>query len=220
MIEHILSALAGNGIFNAKLVIEDLAFPNKREQENHIDLPLLDGSSLPYIQAFEDNIKELEVPQKFLVPKETIYYNEGNSILEISPLRGEGKNSYFIHVDWLKRDNQNFSIDNCLFEVYNKEIAPARTFGRINYDRDMYKGATIDSCIGYDAYTGMIYQGKDFLRFSSELIRHKLLDLIGDLSVIGYPIKAKIEASNPNHDFNRHFCKYLLKDCREQFALV
>lgn len=227
MVEHLLSALVGNGIYNADIVIKPAFLflkPKKGSPANNFDIPLLDGSALPLVNALRNNIKELPVPQRFIVPKETIYFSESksfyNSFVEISPCKEENElNYYLLHMDELRAINQGFKISNCTDIVYNNEIAPCRTYGSIAYNKEIYQGANEENCIGYDYFTGAIYQGEGWLRFPDELIRHKLLDMIGDFAVLGYPLRARIEAANPGHDFNRHFCTYLLKNCRDKFEI-
>lgn len=223
MIEHLLSALAGNGIYNADIIVKPAFIfpkPKKGTPANNFDIPLLDGSALPIVEALRNNIKELAVPQRYIVPKETIYLHEGNSFIEISPCKEDNKlNHYFLYMNELRAANQSFKISNCTDTIYNNEIAPCRTYGSIAYNKEIYQGANEENCIGYDFFTGAIYQGESWLRFPDELIRHKLLDMIGDFAVLGYPLKARVEVANPGHDFNRHFCTYLLKNCRDKFEI-
>lgn len=187
VVEHLLSALSGLGIDNLEIHLTGN------------ELPALDGSALPYIKAFENaGIMDQASPKKLLVLSSPLKVISGNSSLEATPYRGFRVN---FMVDFQGVGAQTFSFDFAS-QNYRQEIAPARTFGYLEeYEalkaQGLARGASIENALILGK-SGFVTQP----RFSDEVVRHKILDLIGDLSLLGQPLQAEITGVKSGHQLN------------------
>jgi len=195
VVEHILAAAFGLGIDN--LVIE-LSSPEP---------PILDGSALPYVEGFlGSGIVEQFIKKKVLVINDEILINDDYASLKLVPFNGFSIN-FMINFSYIGKQSFDFS-DNFAFE-----IAPARTFGLIEEieglkTRGLAKGASLDNAlaIGREGYINPP-------RFSNEPVRHKILDLIGDLALVGRPLRGKIFAVRSGHKLNIELARRLFELC-------
>jgi len=196
VVEHILSAAYGLGLDNLEVkIVGD-------------ELPALDGSALPYVEGFERaGIFEQKEAKNFIEIKTPIRIIEGDSSLEALPSRG-----FQIHfmVDFPGAGVQRLSFD-AEKQSYRSEIAPARTFGYLEeYEllkkKGLALGATFENALvlGKEGYM-------DQPRFSDEVVRHKILDLIGDLCLLGSPLQAEVFAVKSGHKLNTQLVRRILK---------
>ncbi len=187
-IEHVLAAIAARGIDN--LVIElDAGEP-----------PVADGSSLPFWKALEDaGTTELDAPRRTYRVEEPIFYEEGD--VEITLLPSDRLQvSFSIDFDHplVRHQFESFEITP---ETFEREIAPARTFGFLHEIEQLkaaglIRGGNLRNAIviGDDKILN-----EDHLRFPTELVRHKILDLLGDLKVLNVDLQAHIIAHRSGH---------------------
>ena len=187
-IEHVLAAIAARGIDN--LVIElDAGEP-----------PVADGSSLPFWKALEEARKtELDAPRRTYRVEEPIFYEEGD--VEITLLPSDRLQvSFSIDFDHplVRHQFASFEITP---ETFEREIAPARTFGFLHEIEQLkaaglIRGGNLRNAIviGDDKILN-----EDHLRFPTELVRHKILDLLGDLKVLNVDLQAHIIAHRSGH---------------------
>lgn len=195
-IEHFLATFSALGIDN--LIVEI----------NINEPPILDGSAKVIAEKImEAGIKELSAEKEYYVIKEPVSFVSGNTKITAYP-------SDKLEIDciigyehpFLSHQQASFEITR---ESFLKEIAPARTFC-FDYEIEalqangLAKGGSLDNAIVIGP-TG-IYN-KEPLRFQDEFVRHKILDLIGDIFLAGKPIKAKIVAEKPGHKNNVSFIK-------------
>ena len=199
-IEHFLSTLA---IFN----ITDLII----EIEGN-ELPIIDGSALEFVRMIEKvGTIDLDVEIFPIIIKEPISVNKGESHVIILPYEGY-KITYGIKFDhtFLKSQLQEFEIN---LETYKKEIAPARTFC-FDYEIEYLKannlalGGTLKNAIVIEKNGILNPEG---LRFEDEFVRHKILDIIGDLKVLNRPIKGHVIAIKAGHLINSELTKKMIK---------
>lgn len=202
-IEHIMSAFAGLGIDN---VIVELNAP---------EIPIMDGSSLPFIYLLETaGIKTQTQPKKFIrILKEVeIVQNEKRVLL--SPYDGF---RVTLNIDFdhpvINRGGKTFTIDFSKAS-YLDEIARARTFGfmqEIEFMRshNLGLGGNLNNAIVIDEGDVL---NPDGLRFKDEFVRHKILDAIGDLYVIGHPIIGAFEGVRSGHAINNLLLRQLLNE--------
>ena len=197
-IEHFLSALAAANITD--LVIE----------LDGNELPICDGSARVFIELFEKaGFKELESEISPIVIKKPVYLTVGDKNIVALPYDGY-KITYAIRFEhkFLKSQLAEFDID---MKTYKKEIAPARTFG-FDYEIEYLKknnlalGGTLDNAIVVTE-TGVLNPGG--LRFEDEFVRHKMLDIIGDLKILNRPIQGHIIAIKAGHALDIEFAKLL-----------
>lgn len=196
VVEHLLSALYGLGIDNLEIEIAG------------DELPVLDGSALPYVEAIEKaGIVEQKELKKILLVESAIKIIEGAASLEVLPYRGFKIN---FMVDFEGVGEQRFSFDAGK-QSYKEEIAPARTFGYLKeYEHlkteGLARGASPENAlvIGKEGYLNQP-------RFPDEMVRHKILDLIGDLALLKRPLKAEIKAIKSGHKLNVELARRILE---------
>lgn len=197
-IEHFLSALAAAQITD--LIVE----------LDGNELPICDGSARVFLELFEEaKIKELDKEIEPIVVKKPVYLTVGDKNIVALPYDGY-KITYAIRFEhtFLKSQLAEFEID---MKTYKKEIAPARTFG-FDYEIEYLKknnlalGGTLENAI---VVTKDGVLNPDGLRFEDEFVRHKMLDIIGDLKILNRPIKAHIIAIKAGHALDIEFAKLL-----------
>lgn len=197
-VEHFLSALYILNITDLMIEIEGNEFP------------IADGSAIEFVKAIEEaGVLDLAEDVNPIVVKEPVYVTVGDKHVVVLPYDGY-KITYSIRFEhtFLKSQMAEFEID---LETYKKEIAPARTFG-FDYEIEYLKknglalGGTLDNAIVVTKDGVLNPQG---LRFEDEFVKHKILDIIGDLKVINRPIKGHIIAIKAGHAINAEIGKKL-----------
>ncbi|WP_263381150.1 UDP-3-O-acyl-N-acetylglucosamine deacetylase [Granulicella paludicola] len=203
--EHLLSALIGLGVDNIIVEIDNL------------EVPILDGSSLPYVEAIlASGLKGQRRKREYLKILKPVEVRDGSKFIGVYPFaeagHGEG---YSIHysIDFPSPIGRDTFIGDLEAGDYANLIAPARTFGfredeAMLRDMGLIRGAT-DQCaiiIG----GGQIQNGA--LRFQDEFVRHKVLDLIGDLALAGRRIWGRVVAERAGHAMHTALVQRLLQD--------
>ena len=229
--EHVLSACAGMGIDN--LLIE----LNSKEP------PVMDGSSKDFVEALvEAGIIEQKAKVDFLKITKPVVYTDEEKDVEVVGVPYDGfKTTFTIQYDLEDLDVQYSSVHN-MSQNYKTQIAPARTFCLLSEIKGLAKQGLIK---GGNLGNAVIIVDKDIedeevrifkerfgikffkgdrglhktqvLRFRNEPVRHKTLDLIGDLALLGKPILGHITAIKSGHKGNVEFAKLLRKEFKEQF---
>lgn len=199
-VEHLLSVFYGLGINNVYCEI------------NGPEVPIMDGSGASFVFLLkETGISTLNKSKKFLVVLEPVKIQVGDKWAMIEPSSKLVIDStiVFTHpVIKTQRKTFEFSCEN-----YINEISRARTFGMLR-DVDMLKrkglakGGSLDNAIVLDDFKVI---NNDGLRFGDEFIRHKILDTIGDISLLGYEIAGKITTFKSGHNLHNLLCKKLLE---------
>ncbi|MDR1595389.1 MAG: bifunctional UDP-3-O-[3-hydroxymyristoyl] N-acetylglucosamine deacetylase/3-hydroxyacyl-ACP dehydratase [Puniceicoccales bacterium] len=189
-VEHVLSALCGIGIDN---VLVEL---------NADEPPILDGSAKHFVNLILQAEKvEQDAERKVFELREPITVTRGNRSLVALPY--DGLKITATLVDDRGPCTQHLSVDISA-ESFVADIAPARTFVHYNDVEELLKlgkmrGGTIDAAI---VIKGDQILSKEPLRFKDEFVRHKILDIVGDISLVGVPVKAHIIAIRPGHSMN------------------
>ncbi len=200
-VEHLMSALSGLGIDN---VFVDLDGP---------EVPIMDGSAAPFaflIQAA--GIEEQSAPKRFVRIKKRVEVAEGDKWASLEPFDGYRLSfSIVFNHPVIEKSNQSVSIDFAETS-YLKEIARARTFGFMQDVEQLREdglalGGGLDNAVVLDEYRVLNAEG---LRFSDEFIRHKVLDAIGDLYLIGKPILGAFSAHKSGHALNNRLLRELI----------
>lgn len=204
-IEHLMAALAGLGIDNLCVEL------------NNDEIPGLDGSSLQFVELlFKAGIKEQDKEKQYLVVREPVFIEEAGSSIAVFPAQ-EFKLSYTLSFDHplLKASFRELTFSP---EVFQKDLASARTFCLADESIGLKQQG-----LGLGAnYNNTLVVGKsgvinNTLRFDDEFVRHKMLDLIGDLYVLGQPIKAQVIAIKSGHSLNLKLIQKLEKQ-RQQMG--
>ena len=200
-VEHLLSVLYGLGIDN---VLCEIDGP---------EVPIMDGSGASFVFLLKEiGIRNLNKTKKFMTVIEKVRVEHGESWAEIEPCSKLVIDStiVFAHPQIkTQRDVFEFSCENFI-----KEVSRARTFGLLRdvdmlKRRGLIKGGSLDNAIVLDDYKVINPEG---LRFDNEFVRHKILDTLGDISLLGYEIAAKITTYKAGHALHNQLCRKLLEN--------
>jgi len=197
--EHLLSALIGMGVDNVIIELDNL------------ELPILDGSALPYVQAFlTAGIRTQRRRRETIRVLRPVEVREGNKFIGVYP--GSGYSIQYTIDFPAPIGKQRTSVDLAA-ETYGDSIAPARTFG---YKADEQKLRDMGLIRGANTSNAIILGVKGPengpLRFDDEYVRHKVLDLIGDLALAGRRIEGHVVAERAGHAMHTALVSRLLKD--------
>ncbi|MBP6070198.1 MAG: UDP-3-O-acyl-N-acetylglucosamine deacetylase [Candidatus Accumulibacter sp.] len=204
-IEHLMSAFAGLGIDNA-FVDLDAA-----------ELPILDGSASPFVFLIQSvGIEEQAVAKRFIRVKRRIEVREtdpaGDKWARLEPYDGF-RLSFSIGFNHpaIDRTGQQVSIDFAEHS-YVREVARARTFGFMQevewlHENGLAQGGGLENAVVLDEYRVL---NADGLRYSDEFVKHKVLDAIGDLYLLGHPLLASFTAHKSGHAINNQLARKLL----------
>jgi UDP-3-O-[3-hydroxymyristoyl] N-acetylglucosamine deacetylase len=197
--EHLLSALIGMGVDNVIIELDNL------------ELPILDGSALPYVQAFlETGIRTQRRRRETIRVLKPVEVREGNKFIGVYP--GSGYSIEYTIEFPAPIGRQSASVDLAT-ESYGEFISPARTFGykadeKKLRDMGLIRGASAENAI----ILGATGPENGPLRFDDEYVRHKVLDLIGDLALAGRRIEGRVVAERAGHAMHTALVSRLMKD--------
>jgi UDP-3-O-[3-hydroxymyristoyl] N-acetylglucosamine deacetylase len=198
--EHLLSAFIGLGIDNAIVELDNL------------ELPILDGSALPFIELIQQvGIRKQRRPRKYLKILREVEMREGNKFISVYPADSFSV-SYSINFPHPLIGKETLQVE-LVNGSYLRHIAAARTFGSREEEKAMrnmglIRGASRDNCIVLTR--DGIENGP--LRFPDEFVRHKVLDLVGDLALLGKPILGRIVADRAGHAMHTALVSRILRD--------
>jgi UDP-3-O-[3-hydroxymyristoyl] N-acetylglucosamine deacetylase len=202
-IEHLMSALAGLGIDNAYVELDAS------------EIPIMDGSAAPFIFLIQSAGIELQSASKQLVRIiKPIRFENNAGWAELTPYDGF-KVSFEIDFDHpAVKDTQQKLEHDLSIESYNKEISRARTFGfmrdvELLRSKNLGLGGNFGNAVVLDEYRVL---NKDGLRYSDEFVKHKMLDAIGDLYVLGYGIIGAYHGHKSGHAINNLLLLELLEN--------
>jgi UDP-3-O-[3-hydroxymyristoyl] N-acetylglucosamine deacetylase len=202
-VEHLMSALSGLGIDNAYVDLDAS------------ELPIMDGSASPFALLLQQaGIEEQAAPKRFLRVKKTVEVREGDKWARLEPYEGF-RLSFSIEFSHpvIEKSTQAVTIDFAETS-YLKEIARARTFGFMHEVEDLKDsglalGGGLDNAVVLDEQGVLNAEG---LRFADEFIRHKLLDAIGDLYLLGRPLLGAFTAHKSGHALNNRLARAVLAE--------
>jgi UDP-3-O-[3-hydroxymyristoyl] N-acetylglucosamine deacetylase len=202
-VEHLMSALGGLGIDNAYVDLDAA------------ELPIMDGSASPFVLLIQQaGITEQAAPKRFLRVTRRVEVKDGDKWARLEPYEGY-KLSFSIDFRHpvIERSTQSVEVDFAETS-YLKEIARARTFGFMHEVESLREsglalGGGLDNAVVLDEYRVLNAEG---LRFADEFIRHKLLDAIGDLYLLGKPLLGAFSAHKSGHALNNRLLRALLAD--------
>ncbi len=198
-VEHLLAALSAYGIDNLHIDIDGS------------EVPIMDGSSAPFASLIEEaGLHCHPQSRKFLAIRQPVHVIDGEKRLSIIPSR-------FFRITFdiafqhpcIALQQRSVKVSSTLFK---RDLAPARTFGFLR-DVEMLKaaglarGGSLENAIVVDDERILNPEG---LRFQDEFVRHKILDAIGDLSLIGYPILGHVRAFKAGHDINHQLVEKII----------
>ena len=198
--EHLLSAFIGMGVDNAIIELDNL------------ELPILDGSALPFVEMITRvGLKQQRRKRTYLKILRPYEMREGDKFIAVYPAERYSV-SYAINFPHPLIGNEVFQVE-LSNGSYVEQIAPARTFGFLDQqpamlNQGLIRGATRDSCIV------LTKDGIDNppLRFADEFVRHKILDLIGDLALFGKRVLGYVKADRAGHAMHTAIVSRILRD--------
>lgn len=202
-VEHLLSALAGLGIDNAYIDV------------NASEIPIMDGSAGPFVFLVQSaGIKEQNVAKRFIRIKQKVKVRDGDKWACFEPFEGF-KVTFSIEFDHpvFKMHSQTATLDFSSTS-YVKEVSRARTFGFMSdFERlrsmNLALGASLDNAIAVDDFRVLNEEG---LRYEDEFVKHKILDAIGDLYLLGSSLIGSFQGHKSGHALNNKLlCKLLAK---------
>jgi len=198
--EHLLSAFIGTGIDNAVVELDNL------------ELPILDGSARPFVEMVQKaGIRKQRRPRSYMRIKRELELREGNKFIAVYPADSYSV-SYTINFPHPLIGKETFRVDLSNGN-YLREIAPARTFGFLHEadamrQQGLIRGASTENAIVLTRDQVM----NPPLRYTDEFVRHKVLDLIGDLALVGRQILGSIVADRAGHAMHTALVSRLLRD--------
>lgn len=197
--EHLLSALVGYGVDNVIVEI------------NNLEVPILDGSSLPYIRAFEQTgLKRQRRKREYMRVLKPVEVREAGKFIGVYPGKGYA-------IDYSIDFPQPIGYERMRVDLaegdYAKLIAPARTFG-FKEDEAMLRNMGLIRGVSDESAIILSRRGVENgpLRFPDEFVRHKVLDLIGDLALAGRRIEGHVVAERAGHAMHTALVQRLLRD--------
>lgn len=200
-IEHMLSAVYAYGIDNLKIIVDA------------DEIPVMDGSSASFCMLLDEaEIQELDSPKKVMKIKKDITVQEGDKYVKLSP-SPDLQYDFTIKFPHPVIQQQDFVL-KFTKQSYRDEISRARTFGflhEVQYLRSkgLALGGSLENAVVLDEKKVLNPEG---LRFSDEFVRHKILDAIGDMALIGMNFVGNYEAMAGSHDLNHKLTLELLKN--------
>ncbi len=208
-VEHLLSALAGLGIDNAYI---DL---------NAAEVPIMDGSAGPFVFLIQSaGIQEQNAPKRFIRIKKPVVVEDGDKWVRFEPFEGF-KVSFTIDFNHpvFKDQNQTAMVDFSTTS-FVKEVSRARTFGFMSQieslrANNLALGGSLDNAVVLDEYRVL---NEDGLRYIDEFVKHKILDSIGDLYLLGHSLIGAFSGHKSGHALNNRLLRELLahEDAWEQ----
>jgi len=206
-VEHLLAAFVSLGVDNA---VVELSSP---------EVPIMDGSAAPFIYLIQEaGIKPLSNPRRYLKVLQPISLSRGDKRIALYP-SDHFKVTYSIAFDHPMLRHQSRTI-RLTEESFVEEIAPARTFGFLEEVEMMRQqglalGGSLENAIVIGD-TGVL---NNALRFDDEFVRHKILDVIGDMALVGHPIIGHLVAHRGGHALHTQFAAHVLEE-QESWTLV
>ena len=202
-VEHLLSAMAGLGIDNAYVDV------------SAAEVPIMDGSAGPFVFLIQSaGIEEQNAPKRFIRIRRTVELREDGKLARFEPFDGF-KVGFTIEFDHpcIRHDIQHSEIDFATTS-FVKEISRARTFGFMSEveqlrERELALGGSLENAVVMDEYRVL---NEDDLRYRDEFVKHKILDAIGDLYLLGHGIIGAFHAVKSGHALNNKLLRMLVAD--------
>ncbi|MDR1890550.1 MAG: UDP-3-O-acyl-N-acetylglucosamine deacetylase [Zoogloeaceae bacterium] len=209
-IEHLMSALSGLGVDNVYI---ELDAP---------EIPILDGSAAPFVFLVQSaGIEEQAVPKRFIRVKKTVQVEDADKWARFEPYEGFRLDFSIVFNHPAIDKSAQRAVFDFAEHSYPREVARARTFGfmqEVEWLREsgLAQGGGLENAIVLDEFRVL---NDDGLRYGDEFVKHKILDAIGDLYLVGHPLLAAFTAYKSGHDLNNKLARALLTR-RDAWELV
>lgn len=202
-VEHLMSALAGLGIDNIYIDVDAA------------ELPIMDGSAAPFVFLLQSaGIEEQAAAKKFIRVKKVVEVKEGDKWARLAPFDGFSLDFSIVFSHPAVAQSGSSAHLDFSDQSYMREISRARTFGFMQdvealREQGLALGGSLDNAIVMDEYRVL---NQDGLRYADEFVKHKILDAVGDLYLIGHPLLAAFSAHKSGHALNNALLRELLSD--------
>ncbi|MCZ6619496.1 MAG: UDP-3-O-acyl-N-acetylglucosamine deacetylase, partial [Gammaproteobacteria bacterium] len=209
-VEHLMSAFAGLGIDNAYV---DVSAP---------ELPIMDGSAAPFVFLLQSaGAEEQPAPKKFVRINRTVSYSKGDVSVELRPYDGFRVEYTLLYDHPVFRKHKKSACVEFSTMSFVKEVSRARTFGFLaDYEKlrsmNLARGGSLDNAVVVDDYRILNDEG---LRLEDEFVKHKILDAIGDLYLLGHSMIGAFSGYKSGHASNNALLRKLLAD-KNAFEIV
>lgn len=209
-VEHLMSAFSGLGIDNAYV---DVSAP---------ELPIMDGSAAPFVFLLQSaGAEEQPAPKKFVRIKKTVSYAQGDVTVELRPYHGFRVEYTLLYDHPVFRKHKKSACVELSTMSFVKEVSRARTFGFLaDYEKlrsmNLARGGSLDNAVVVDDYRILNEEG---LRLEDEFVKHKILDAIGDLYLLGHSMIGAFSGHKSGHGTNNALLRKLLAD-KDAFEIV
>ena len=209
-VEHLMSAFAGLGIDNAFV---DVSAPA---------LPIMDGSAAPFVFLNQSaGVEEQTAPRRFVRIKKAVAFRQGDVVAELKPFDGFRVSYTLVYDHPVFRKHERSATVDLSNTAYVKEVSRARTFGFLaDYEQlrsmNLARGGSLDNAVVVDDYRILNGEG---LRQADEFVKHKILDAVGDLYLLGCGLIGEFCGYKSGHGSNNALLRRLLAD-PEAFEIV
>jgi UDP-3-O-[3-hydroxymyristoyl] N-acetylglucosamine deacetylase len=200
-VEHVLAALAGMGVDNCRVEVDGP------------EIPILDGSAAPFVYLIrEAGVRRQRPGKRFLLLQRSVEVRDGDKIARVDPAQ-EMSIRFTVDFDHPLITDQSFEF-TFSDRRFAREVAPARTFGFVRDIERMkaaglVRGGSLENAIVVDEFSILNPEG---LRFPDEFARHKVLDAVGDLALLGMPLIATFTARKSGHALNQALVRKVLAE--------
>jgi len=201
-VEHLMSALAGLGVDN---VVVDVTAP---------EVPIMDGSAGPFVFLLQSaGIEEQDAQKKFIRILKPVEVRDGDKWVRFDPYNGFRLELALDYVHPVFEASAQSVVVDFATTLYVKEVARARTFGFMQDVESMRSqglalGGSLDNAIVMDEFRVL---NTDGLRYDNEFVKHKVLDAIGDLYLLGHPLIGAFSGHKSGHGMNNRLLRHLLE---------
>jgi len=198
-VEHLLAALWGLGVDNALIEVDGP------------ELPIMDGSAASFAGSlWQAGFRSLPWPRSYLIIRRPVELREDHQWMRVAPGRPCISYSIDFPHPLIRQQRYTFRLDD---NSFRREIAPARTFGflkEVQYLKDLglARGGSLDNALVLDDQKVLNPGG---LRFPEEFVRHKILDALGDLALLGLHLVGRVEVSRGSHALHQRFMEHLMQ---------
>jgi UDP-3-O-[3-hydroxymyristoyl] N-acetylglucosamine deacetylase len=199
-VEHLLAALYGLGIDNVRIEVDGP------------ELPVMDGSAAPFVYLIGSaGIYAQSAPRSVLRVREPIELSQGDQYARVEPARVFGID-YVVDFAHPSIGRQQLSIDEADRARFERELSAARTFGFLQEVRQLWsaglaRGGSLCNTVVLDR-GGVV--NREGLRWPDEFVRHKVLDLFGDLALLGLPLRARVRIERGGHSLHQALVRAIL----------
>jgi UDP-3-O-[3-hydroxymyristoyl] N-acetylglucosamine deacetylase len=208
-VEHLMAAFFGLGIENARVELDGP------------EVPIMDGSAAPFVFLLKSaGLRELRSPKRFIVIREPFRIHDRGRSINLFPCK-ELRISYTIDFNHPLLRNQSYEL-RFSGKDFVREISRARTFGFLRdietlRENGLAMGGSLDNAIVIDEFRIL---NEDGLRYKDEFVRHKILDFLGDLAILGCPVIGHFVVSRSGHSLNQIMLKRLVHSSHHWENLV